>query len=220
MGHPHGRGGALLSAPPLTAHALLPAPPSEDSATTRESWLTAAYPADAALARTGWPAPKPMLAEENVFAFSTVLARNLPPSSFPLATQLFDRLMQTEKAAVREAKDYWHRQRPYALDPTLTPVRMPAMAPIERPRHRGLHGWPHCWRRCCPSATTPSLNVPRLCAQPARMRRATTQAMWSRKNSGHGAGGAPATRPGPRDADRCGHPRAATRLQSSCRTLK
>jgi acid phosphatase (class A) len=110
----------LLSAPPLTAHALLPAPPSEDSATTREE-LAQLHTLQMQRSPAQLARAKADAAEENVFAFSTVLGPQFTAEQFPLATQLFDRLMQTEKAAVREAKDYWHRQRPYALDPTLTP---------------------------------------------------------------------------------------------------
>jgi acid phosphatase (class A) len=110
----------LLSGPPFTAHALLPAPPAEDSAITREelaqlhSLQTQRTPAELARAKAD-------AAQENVFAFSTVLGPQFTAEQFPLTTKLFEKVTEAEKAAVRETKDYWHRRRPYLIDPTLVP---------------------------------------------------------------------------------------------------
>jgi acid phosphatase (class A) len=110
----------LLSGPPFTAHALLPAPPAEDSAITREELAelhnlqTQRTPAELARAKAD-------AAEENVFAFSTVLGAQFTAKQFPLTTKLFERVTEAEKAALREAKDYWHRRRPYVVDATLSP---------------------------------------------------------------------------------------------------
>ena len=59
--------------------------------------------------------------EENVFAFTSVLGPQFTAGQFPLTIRLFDHVNATEKAVLREAKDYWHRRRPYIVDATLAP---------------------------------------------------------------------------------------------------
>jgi acid phosphatase (class A) len=110
----------LLSTPPFAAHALLPAPPAEDSATSREE-LAELHNLQAQRSAAELARAKADAAEENVFAFSTVLGPQFTAEQFPLTTRFFDRVTETEKAALREAKDYWHRRRPYVVDPTLAP---------------------------------------------------------------------------------------------------
>lgn len=110
----------LLSSPPFVAHALLPAPPAEDSATTREE-LTELHDLQTQRSPAELARAKADAAQENVFAFSTVLGPQFTAEQFPLTSKLFEHVTEAEKAVVREAKDYWHRRRPYLIDPTLAP---------------------------------------------------------------------------------------------------
>jgi acid phosphatase (class A) len=110
----------LLTNPPFSSKALLPAPPAEDSATTRQELMELerlqAQRTPLELARA-----KADAAQENVFAFSTVLGAQFTAEQFPLTTKFFERVTDTEKSVVRDAKNYWHRRRPYLVDPVLVP---------------------------------------------------------------------------------------------------
>lgn len=110
----------LLATPPFFASALLPSPPAEDSVTTREE-LAELHRLQTQRSPTAVARAKADAAQENVFAFSTVLGPHFTAAQFPQTTKLFDQVAETEKAAVGEAKQYWHRRRPYLVDPTLMP---------------------------------------------------------------------------------------------------
>jgi acid phosphatase (class A) len=110
----------LLSTPPFIAHGLLPAPPAEDSATAREE-LAQLHTLQLQRTAAELARAKADGDEENVFAFTSVLGPQFTAGHFPLTTRLFDHVSVTEKAVLREAKDYWHRRRPYVVDATLAP---------------------------------------------------------------------------------------------------
>jgi acid phosphatase (class A) len=110
----------LLSTPPFIAHALLPAPPADDSATAREE-LAELHMLQMQRTAEQVARAKADGDEENVFAFTSVLGPQFTAGQFPLTIRLFDHVNATEKAVLREAKDYWHRRRPYIVDATLAP---------------------------------------------------------------------------------------------------
>jgi len=112
--------GPLLTSPPFTAHTVLAPPPAEDSATAREE-LTELHRLQTQRSPDQVARAKADAVQESVFAFSTVLGPQFTANKFPLTTKLFDHVAETEKVALHEAKDYWHRRRPYIVDPTLTP---------------------------------------------------------------------------------------------------
>ena len=105
----------------LNATSILPSPPADDS------WKTLEELADLHRIQETRSAEQISHAqaddkEESIFIFADVLGSKFNRTFLPATAVLSDHVKANESVIVNSAKSFFHRPRPYHLDPTLRPV--------------------------------------------------------------------------------------------------
>jgi len=97
---------------------------------------------------------------ENGTIFGTVLGPVWDLSKLPATAKVMDDVANSEDGFSGPAKTYFHRDRPWVVDPSIQtcaahkPSQDHASYPADmRP---GATAWVSCWRICCRTTPTPS----------------------------------------------------------------
>jgi acid phosphatase (class A) len=67
--------------------------------------------------------------QRTVFRFADVMGPAFTPQNLPFATKFFQRVFSDQSKVVKEAKAYFARPRPFAVDADLTPMLYPKATP-------------------------------------------------------------------------------------------
>jgi acid phosphatase (class A) len=109
---------SLVNPPDLTQ---LIAPPPESGSAEEKRDLDAVMAAQASRTFDEITAAQAD-ATISIFRFADVLGPGFTPERLPLTAHFFARVDATEWPLLKADKEYWHRPRPYILDPDVQPV--------------------------------------------------------------------------------------------------
>jgi len=119
---------------------LIPPPPPVNSAANKAE-LTELHRIEKARTPSQVSAARSDEAEEDLFAFSTVLGAGFNPAALPVTAELGTHVKNEQSVAGGALKAIFHRPRPYQTDKSLHPVCDVTMTPNSYPSGHALTGY-------------------------------------------------------------------------------